>query len=198
MLRRAAAVVAGVGVCIAGIVGCAKVPEAELAEAKKSMESANAVEADKYAESELQFAQEAFNAAMAEIEKQNSANVLSRNYERAKELLAKVSSQATMAANSATSGRARAKTEVQTAVEKLKVLIAETRNLLARTPKGKSGKADVGAIQEGVTLVESALADVEQLASKGDYASAREKVAAGITKLESLKNELGSEADSER
>jgi hypothetical protein len=172
------------------MVGCSKVPEQELATAKAMLDSAKTVEADKYMSGDFSAAQDSLNVAITEIEKQKSANALSRNFDRAKSLLLSASAMATHAKALALEEKQKVKVIVDTLLAQANELAGETDKLLAQAPKGKEGKAALEAIGGEITTVKASIADAQTLSGQGDLITARDKANAGITKLNSIKEEL--------
>ena len=75
-------------VAVFGIVACAKLPQAEIDQAEVALAGAGDAEAAVYAQTEWEGAQQAMNAAKAEVERQNAKFVLVRSYKKAEALLA--------------------------------------------------------------------------------------------------------------
>jgi hypothetical protein len=176
---------------IAGMMfGCSKAPQKELSAAKAILDSAAVMEADKYMPAEFSAAQDSLNAAMIEIEKQKSANLLARNYDRAKSLILSASIAARHAQIQAPEEKRKVKAAVDTLLAQASAKVGEANALLAKAPKGKEGKAALEAIGNDISTVKASLADAQALSDKGDLVSARDKANAGISKLDSIKAEL--------
>jgi hypothetical protein len=172
------------------MLGCAKVPEQELSAAKASLDSARVYEADKYMASDFAAAQDSLKAAITEIEKQKSSNQMSRNYDKAKALLASATTLAQNARSKAADAKQKVQAEVDTLLITAAALISENKDLLAKAPKGKEGKAVLEAIGSEISAVESNIGEAKALKSSGDLIGARDKANAGIVKLESVKVEI--------
>jgi len=170
------------------IAGCAKAPEQELSTAKAILDSARTAEADKYVTAEFNAAHDSLNAAIAEIEKQNTGGALTRNYDKAKAMLASASSLAKSAQSKAEKQRMQA--EVDTLLGKTSAMITETKDLLSKAPKGKEGKAALEAIGTEISTVEASVGEAQTMKTNGDLAGAQGKLSAGIAKLDSIKVEL--------
>jgi hypothetical protein len=176
---------------IAGMMfGCSKAPQQELSAAKAILDSAAVMEADKYMAADFSAAQDSLNAAMVEIEKQKSANLLARNYDRAKSLILSASTAARHAQIQAPEEKRKVKAAVDTLLAQASSMVGEANALLAKAPKGKEGKAALEAIGNDISTVKASLADAQALSDKGDLVSARDKANAGISKLDSIKAEL--------
>ena len=172
------------------MIGCAKAPEQELSTAKSLLDSARMAEADKYVAADFAAAQDSLNAAVAEIEKQKSANSISRNFDKAKALLASASATARAAQSKAQDEKSKMQAEVDTLLVKTTGMITETKDLLAKAPKGKEGKAALEAIGSEISTVESSSAEAQTMKTSGDLVGARGKLSAGTAKLDSIKVEL--------
>ena len=170
--------------------GCAKAPQETIDAAKVAVEAAKAAEADRYLAEQFNAAQDSLNAAMAEIEAQNSKFALTRNYDRATALLAS----AVAAANAAKDGVTAKKEEVKAAAQALMVqaqtAVEETKNLLAKAPKGKEGKEVLEQMQAELSGAETAIADATSAMDSGDFLGAHDKVKAALDKANALNQEL--------
>jgi hypothetical protein len=177
------------------VLGCAKVPEQELSTAKAALDSARVLEADKYVTVEFAAAQDSLNAAITEIEKQKSANRLTRSFDKAKALLASANTIARSARAKAQEEKQKVQAEVDALLTQATALIGETKELLAKAPKGKEGKAALEAIGGEILTVDSAISEAQTLKSKGDLIGARSNANACVNKLESIKSELTTAID---
>ncbi len=172
------------------MLGCAKVPQAELDAAEAAMKAAQDAEVNRYMVPEFNAAKDSLNAAKAEIEKQNSKFALFRSYGRAKEMLAN----ATNAFNAAKDAVAAKKEEVRKEAEDLLAqatpLVDEVKKLMKKAPRGKEGRAALEAMNSELAAVEGQLAEANTALAGGDYLTARAKAQAALQKLNSLAEEL--------
>lgn len=170
--------------------GCAKAPQQAVDDANAALAAAKQAEADRYLVDEFKAAQDSLNAAVAEIEAQNSKFALTRNYDKASKLLAS----ATALANQITSQVDAKKEEVKAAASQLftdlQTGLTEAKDLLKKAPKGKEGREVLDAIQGELTTVENSLVEVTDLLNRGDFISAKDKLMAGLQKVNSVKEEL--------
>ncbi len=175
---------------LALMAGCAKVPQEVVDSAKAAVEAAKAAEADRYLPELFSAAQDSLNAAMAEVEAQNSKFALTRNYDRATALL----NAALTAANSAKDGVAAKKDEVKAEAEGLmtsaQAAVEEVKKLFAKAPKGKEGKEVLEQMQTELAGAETAIADAGNAMTSGDFLGARDKVKAASEKVNGLMQEL--------
>jgi hypothetical protein len=190
MLRIYTVLLVGMSLMMAGVAGCAKAPDAELAAAKKAVEEARAAEADKYAAGEFQLAQDGLDKAMEEIKRQNTANVLSRTYVQAKEMLVNVDVQAKAAVQNVAGRKLWVKGEVEGAVGQLKASLREAKVGVAKAVGGKKKDPATEALGEKVAAIEASIAEIDTLLAGGNYISARDKAAVALAEIDSVKNTL--------
>lgn len=190
MVRKYFMLSLGVVLMLALVSGCAKAPQEAVDAAKAALETAKQAEADRYLADEFKAAQDSLNAALAEIETQNSKFALTRNYDKAAKLL----EAATSLANSANSKVAAKKDEVKAQAEQLmgdlQKGLTDAKALLKKAPKGKEGREALEAIQSELTTVETSLTEVTTLLTNGDFLSAKDKLTAGLQKVQQITDEL--------
>lgn len=170
--------------------GCAKLPQVELDAAKASLDSAKLVEANRYLAAEFNALQDSLNAATVALEAEKSKSFIVRNYDAVKEQLVKITADAQALKVQAEERKAQVRDEVQQSLAALTALIAENKELLAKAPKGKEGKAALEAIQSDITVIEASVSEINTLVANGDYLTAQDKVNASIAKAEAIKEEL--------
>lgn len=169
---------------------CAKLPEAEIANAKAAVEATKATEADRYVPAEYRALQDSLNVAMTEIETQNSKFALLRSYKKANVMLTNVVTLSNTVKENAAVRKEEVKNQAQQSLAEATTLVAEVKELITKAPKGKEGKEALEAIQNDLALVEASLAEVSTLINNGDYLTAVDKVKAAGEKAASLKAEL--------
>jgi len=169
---------------------CAKVPEAEMANAKAAVEAAKAAEADRYIPQEYRALQDSLNVAMTAVENQKSKFVLFRSYKKSTAQLNNVITLGNTVKENAGIKKEQVKTEAQQTLAEATTLVTEVKDLIAKAPKGKEGKEALEAIKSDLALVEASLAEVSTLINNGDYLTALDKVKAARDKAQSLKTEL--------
>ena len=125
------------------------------------------------------------------LTEQNSKFALFRNYDVAKTSLTSVATLATKAVEETAAKKEALKAEVTQNVTDLTALIAADKELLAKAPKGKEGKAAVEAIATEIGVVETALTEVSTgLANGDDILTLSEKVKPAIEKANAINAEL--------
>lgn len=154
------------------LAGCASKPTQELTDAQKAVEAAKTAEADIYSAESYQAAADALKAAEAEIAAQDQNSSLSRNYDKAKELLGKAKTEAQTAASAAASNKETIKGEAQTAETDAQTAIDAAKAALAKAPKGKGTKADLDALAADLTAAEGTMGQAKTAFQAGKYMDA--------------------------
>lgn len=172
------------------LVGCAKAPQQEVDAAKAALEAAKAAEVDRYLADQYNAANDSVNAALTEIETQNSKSALSRNYSKARSLLVAATGMLNSALPLVDSTKAQVKLDVENLLAYTQTELNATKQLIAIAPKGKEGKAALEAIQSELATCETALLEVSPIAEKGDFMSAKDLVNATLQKILALKGEV--------
>ena len=170
--------------------GCAKAPGAEVNQAKAAIEAAKAAEAESYVAEQYKSASDSLNAALAAIEKQNSAFALSRNYTDAKRQLASAVELANKATADAAAAKEAKKAENEKMIVDAKAALDSARLLLQKAPKGKEGAEALTAISTDLSVVDSSLVQASNDMTAGSYAVARDKITAAQEKTASITTEL--------
>lgn len=190
MLRKYFVMAFGLILLLALVIGCGKAPQQAVDAAKAALESAKQSQADRYLADEFKAAQDSLNAAMAEIEAQNSKFALTRNYGKATNLLAAATSSFNLIASKVDAKKEEVRIETQQLFIDLQNGLKDAKDLLKKAPKGKEGREVLEAIRDELATVESSLLEVTELTNKGDFMSAKDKLMAGLQKVNSIKDEL--------
>ena len=178
-------------ILVVTLASCAKVPQADIDAANAAIEAAKTAGADRYVPESFNAAGDALKAGLAAVEEQNSKFALFRNYDVAKTSLTSVATLATKAVEETAAKKEALKAEVTQNVTDLTALIAADKELLAKAPKGKEGKAAVEAIATEIGVVETALTGVSTgLANGDDILTLSEKVKPAIEKANAINAEL--------
>lgn len=183
------------GVVLLVAAGCQKAPQAQLDLAKAVLDSARTVQADRYLAAEFNAIQDTLNAAVATIEEMKSVSALKRNYKGAIAQLESVKTNAESLIANVAAKKEEVKKEAEGLVGELTTLVSEAKDLLAKAPKGKEGKAALEAIQQDITVIENTLAEAPGIVAKGDFLTAKDKLAAAKEKVLSIKAELQAAID---
>jgi uncharacterized protein YpuA (DUF1002 family) len=190
MVRKYVIFAIGLILLLALVSGCAKAPQQAVDAANAALEAAKSAEANRYLADEFKAAQDSLNAAMAEIEAQNSKFALTRSYGKATKLLEAATSSFNLIASQVEAKKEEVRTAAQQLFIDLQNGLKEAKDLLKKAPKGKEGREVLDAIQGELSTVESSLVEVTDLMNKGDFMSAKDKLDAGLQKVNSIKDEL--------
>ena len=176
---------------VVSLASCAKAPQAEIDAANVSIEAAKTAGADRYAPESFNAASEALKTALTAVEEQNSKFALFRNYDAAKTTLATVATLSSKAVEETTAKKAALKAEVTQSVTDLTTLIASDKELLAKAPKGKEGKAALEAIGQEIAVVETVNTEVTAgLANNEDVLTLSDKIKPAVEKAKAINTEL--------
>lgn len=181
------------------VIGCAQVPQAELDAAKAILAEAEGAAAETYAADQLNAAREALQAVELEVEAQGAKFVLTRSYDKTKELITDLSQKATAAKDTAIATKEQYKAESEAALASIKTTIESIGTMLTDLaacrpqPKGFANDlAMLGGTRDGLA---SEIASVEQALANEDYMGGRtmalglqERAQALLTDLESAKS----------
>jgi len=178
-------------VLVVTLASCAKAPQAEIDAANVAIEAAKTAGADRYVPESFNAASEALKTAVAAVEEQNSKFVLFRNYDAAKTTLASVGTLSTKAVEETTAKKAALKAEVTQAITDLGALIVANKEMLAKAPKGKEGKAALEAIGQEIAVVETVNTEVTAgLANNEDILTLSGKIKPAVEKAKAINTEL--------
>jgi hypothetical protein len=152
---------------VLGLTACAEPPQTSMDEATASLEEARTANGKGYAPDAIQKAEEAYAAAMAEVELQNDRNPFMRSYGKATELLTEATGDSNKAKEEAESRREEMHAEADGLIADVQKRFesAEVVTEQARRPEIK------GTLEEAGTM----LLDAEKASKAGDYLSAYEK-----------------------
>jgi hypothetical protein len=152
---------------------CAKQPAQEIDAAKAAIDSVVNAGGNIYAQEELKKLNDDLNAAMEEVNAQSKK--LFKRYGNAKEMLAKVTTDAEAVLNLIPDRKEQAKNEALQAMDEAKAAFEEAKALLAKAPVGKGTKADIEALKSDLAGVEALLTEAQAAFDSEDYFGARDK-----------------------
>jgi hypothetical protein len=158
------------------LVGCAKPPTAEMDAAKVAMDGAIAAGAEKYAKDGLKSLNDAWAASQDEVKKQEGK--LFKNYDNAKAMIAKITSDAAALKTETEQKKEQAKQEAIAADAAAQAAVAQAKALLAEAPTGKGTKADIDAMKADLAGIEGSVAEIATLISSEEYFAATDKAKA--------------------
>jgi hypothetical protein len=176
---------------VVSLASCAKAPQAEIDAANVSIEAAKTAGADRYAPESFNAASEALKTAVTAVEEQNAKFALFRNYDASKTTLASVATLSTKAVEETTAKKAALKAEVTQSITDLTAVIAADKELLAKAPKGKEGKAALEAIGQEIAVVETVNTEVTAgVANNEDILTLSDKIKPAVEKAKAINTEL--------
>ncbi len=178
-------------VLVVTLASCAKAPQVEIDAANVAIEAAKTAGADRYVPESFNAASEALKSAVTAVEEQNSKFALFRNYDAAKTTLASVNTLAGKAVEETTAKKAALKAEVTAALAEIATVLASNKELLAKAPKGKEGKAAVEAIGQEIAAVETVSAEVTAgVTNNDDILTLSGKIKPAVEKAKAINTEL--------
>jgi hypothetical protein len=178
-------------VLVVTLASCAKAPQAEIDAANVAIEAAKTAGADRYVPESFNAASEALKSAVTAVEEQNSKFALFRNYDAAKTTLASVNTLAGKAVEETTAKKAALKAEVTAALAEIATVVASNKELLAKAPKGKEGKAALEAIGQEIAAVETVSAEVTAgVTNNDDILTLSGKIKPAVEKAKAINTEL--------
>lgn len=152
---------------------CAKQPTQQIDEAKAAIAAVQAAKGDIYAKEELKKLNDDLQAALDEVNAQSKK--LFKKYGKAKEMLAKVKTDAEAVQALIPARIEEAKNAALTAQNEAKAAFDEAKALLDKAPKGKGTKADIEAMKADLAGLEAQLTEVQTAIDGEDYFGAKDK-----------------------
>lgn len=156
--------------------GCAKQPTQEIEDAKAAVEAVSKEGGDIYAKDELKKLNDDLQAALNEVDAQ--AKKFFKKYGTAKEMLAKVKTDAEAVKALIPARKEEAKKNALAAQEEARVAVEEAKALLEKAPKGKGTKADIEAMKADLKGLQDSLVEVQAAIDKEDFFGAKDKATA--------------------
>ena len=180
------------GIAIVGLAlvfaSCQKYPQAEVDAANAAVEAAKAAQANLYVASEFNALQDSLNTVLAAVEKAKSK--LFKNYKNeVVKLNATTETAKTVAAN-AVAKKEQMKQECTATLAEVATLLTTNKEMLAKAPKGKEGKAAMEAISADLTSIETQVAEVNNKFASDDIINALNQAKALKDKATSINTEL--------
>lgn len=152
---------------------CAKQPTQQIDEAKAAIAAVEAAKGNVYAKDELKKLNDDLQAAMDEVNAQSKK--LFKKYGKAKEMLAKVKTDAEAVQALIPARIEEAKNAALAAQTEAQAAFDEAKALLDKAPKGKGTKADIEAMKADLAGLETMLTEVQTAIDGEDYFGAKDK-----------------------
>lgn len=172
------------------VTGCQQAPTQQVAAAQQALEDAQAAQSDQYAPEEFGQAQQSFSAATDETTAQSKAFFLTRSYTKADQLLKEAQAKALTAQTAATENKEKVKREVETLTTETEAAIQTARAALLKAPRGKDTRAELEAMKAALDATTTALAEAQEMYSKGDYLGAKTSLTGSKQKVEKVTAEV--------
>ncbi len=154
---------------------CAKQPTEQIEAAKAAIAAAQAEGASVYAPEDLKKLNDQMQAAQDEVTTQSKK--FFKKYGPAKEMLAKVVTDADAVKASIPAKKEAAKNAAIQAQTEAKAALDEAKALLDKAPKGKGTKADIEAMKADLAGLETSFAEIQTAIDGQDYFGASAKAA---------------------
>jgi hypothetical protein len=157
--------------------GCAKAPTVEMNDSKAAVEAATNADTQTYAKDELAKLTSDLEAANTEVKTQDD-KFLFKNFDKAKQMLAAVKTDAEAVKAEAAKKKEEAKQAAIAAQGEAKAAIDAANALLAEAPTGKETKQDIEAFKADLTGLTDSLTGLQQSIDQEKYADASSNAAA--------------------
>jgi len=167
---------------------CAKQPTQQIDEAKAAIDAVVKAGGDIYAKDELKRLNDDYNAAMDEVNAQSKK--LFKKFGKAKEMLAKIKTDADGVAQLIPARKEEAKNNAINALNEAKAAFDAAKALLDKAPKGKGTKADIEAMKSDLAGLEAQLAEVQASIDQEDYLGAYDKAASIKEKANAISEQV--------
>jgi hypothetical protein len=172
------------------LAGCAKQPTEDINAAQKAVEATKAAGGEKYIPEDTKKMDDSLAAALNEIKAQDGKFALSRNYDKAKQMLAQVKTDAEKVKTDIPSKKEEAKKNALAGQEAARASVKEAKALLAKAPMGKGARADIEALKGDLKGLEDSVPELQQLIDKEDYVVATDKAKAIKEKADGVSNQI--------
>jgi chromosome segregation ATPase len=167
---------------------CGKQPTEEMNATRASIDAAVSEGAEKYTPEDLKVVNDQMEAALAEIKVQDDK--FFKNYDKAKEALAKAKADADSLKGKVATVKEEMKNSAIALLGEATTAIADAKTALDSAPRGKGSLADIEAMKADVAGLEEALNEIQPLIDAGEYASAVEKATAIKSRAVAVSDEI--------
>ncbi len=155
---------------------CAKQPTQEMDNTKAAVETAKTAGGEIYAKDEFKKLNDDLTAALDEVTAQSKK--LFKKYGKAKEMLAKVKSDADALVPVIAQRKEEAKKAALAAQTEAAAAVTDAKGMLKKAPAGKGTKADIEALKTDLKALEDSLPEVQKAVDTEDYYGAADKAKA--------------------
>jgi hypothetical protein len=169
--------------------GCAKPPTDKVAAAEQAVSDAREAGGQAYMAEDYAKLEGMLANAKKEIADQDAKIALTRDYEKAEQLLVAVQTDATRVKAEAGKKKEEAKAAALQAQQAAQAAVKRTQELVAKAPVGKD-RAAVESIKADAQGLNASLAEVQAAMDAGDYLSAQTKAKAIQDKAQAVAGEI--------
>jgi chromosome segregation ATPase len=173
---------------VVSLSACGKQPTEEMNATRAAIDAAVSEGAEKYTPEDLKAVNDQMEAAMAEIKVQDDK--FFKNYDKAKEALAKAKADADSLKSKVATVKEEMKNSAIALLGEATTAIADAKTALESAPRGKGSLADIEAMKADVAGLEEALNEIQPLIDAGEYASAVEKATAIQSRAVAVSDEI--------
>jgi|GEM_PF-1281409 hypothetical protein len=164
------------------MISCKPAPTAQVESAQAALDSAKAVEADRYLATEFVALNDSLVAAQAAIEVEQAKPFGERDFAPIREKLEGIALSAETLKANAEVRKAEVRTQVEGLLVELGNLVTQNKEGLAKVVVTGRNRATVESLQNEITVIESAVTEVNTLVANGDYLTALQNATAAQVK----------------
>jgi uncharacterized lipoprotein YehR (DUF1307 family) len=173
---------------VVSLSACGKQPTEEISATRASIDAAVSEGAEKYTPEDLKLVADQMAAAEAEIKIQDDKFI--KNYDNAKQMLAKAKADADGLKGKVATVKEEMMNSATVLLGEATAAVAEAKAALETAPRGKGSLADIEAMKADVAGLEEALNEIQPLVDAGEYASAVEKATAIKSRAVAVSDEI--------
>ncbi len=181
---------------VASLTACAKAPTEEVNATKASLDAAVADGAQQYTPEDYKAVADQLAAANAEIKVQEEK--FFKNFDKAKQILAKAKADADALKGKVAARKEELKKACIATMEQANAALAQAKELLAKAPKGKGSKAEIEAMATDLAGVEAMIPEVQPMLDKGDFIGANEKANAILARINAVISEVNAAIEAKK
>lgn len=167
--------------------GCAKPPQADIDNARNSLQAARDAGAADYARAALTEAENAFTAVETEVAAQQKKFALMRSYKQTSTLSAQAIAASEKAQADAVAGKDRTKGEAEALLGQARTAMDEANAMLATAPAGKGSQMEIEAMKNDMQGVATQIAEGEQAHAAERYLESKAKFEAAFNAANNVK-----------
>lgn len=163
-------------------------PQQEMEAARAALAQAKEGGADKWSPNEFQAAEASLDAAQAEMDAQGQKWV--KNFDKTKELLAQVITDADRAQSAAVTNKENSRQEATTVIEEAKTALEGAQTALKGARVGKDTKADLALFKQDLEGLAASLSEAEVAMEQEEYSNARDTAVTVKEKATSIREQI--------